>query len=145
MDYLKLFLIIALALISSVTIAEQDCEPTPHRTTGTHYKPVTVEKINVSKGIIVRGQILDWDCNPIPNAKVSHWQGGEAGRYVDYLYAYMYADDQGRFEFESEWPNLPTPHIHFIIEANGYQILETQWRGRERQDVIEFDMVLTPN
>ena len=142
---MRILLIFLITLLPMHAFADSDCEPTPHRTTGTHYKPVTVEKVNVGKGIVVKGQILDWDCNPVPGAKVSHWQGGEAGRYVDYLYAYMYADDEGRFEFESEWPNLPTPHIHFIIEAEGFDILETQWRGRDRQDVIEFDMVLTPS
>ena len=139
-----LSVLLLILLLPTHAFAEGDCEPTLHRTTGTHYKPVTVEKVNVSTGITVKGQILDWDCQPIPNAKISHWQGGESGRYEDRLYAYMYADAEGKYEFESEWPNLPTPHIHFIIEADGYDVLETQWRGRERLEVIEFNMVLTP-
>ena len=121
----------------------EPCEPTPHRTTGTHYKPVTEQKVNVSKGVIVRGRILAApDCQPIANAKVAHWQGGEQGQYTDALRAFMYADEQGYFQFETEWPNMPIPHIHFIITADGYQKLETQWIGDERQTEIEFDMVL---
>lgn len=141
---MRVLFLVLVTLLPAHVFAMKECQPTEHRTTGTHYKPVTVEKVNVGKGIVVKGQILDWDCNPVPGAKISHWQGGEDGRYVDYLYAYMFADKEGRFEFESEWPNLPTPHIHFIIEAEGFDVLETQWRGRKRQDVIEFDMVLTP-
>ena len=120
-----------------------DCTPTPHRTTGTHYKPVTEQKGNVSTGILVRGRILAApDCMPVANARVAHWQAGENGRYVDRLRAYLYSDATGRYEFETEWPNLFTPHIHFIVTADGYDILETQWVGGERTNRIEFDMVL---
>ena len=119
----------------------ENCEPTPHRTTGTHYKPVTEQKINVSKGITVRGQVLSFpDCKPVSNAKVAHWQGGEEGRYVDNLRAFMFTDDQGRYEFETEWPNMPSPHIHFIITAEGHEILEAQWIGSERQTEINFNL-----
>lgn len=120
-----------------------DCVPTPHRTTGTHYKPVTKQKINISKGIIVRGRVLAApDCAAVANAKVAHWQAGEEGEYADRLRAYLFTDTDGRYEFETEWPNLFTPHIHFIVTAEGYQTLETQWIGSERTKLIEFDLVL---
>ena len=131
-------------IIAPFSISAENCEPTPHRTTGTHYKPVTEQKINVGKGITVRGQVLSFpDCKPVANAKVAHWQGGEKGRYVDELRAYMFTDDQGRYEFETEWPNMPNPHIHFIVTAEGHEILETQWFGSERQTEINFDLVLS--
>ena len=136
---LPVLLLVSLPIIASAG----ECEPTPHRSTGTHYKPVTVEKVNIGKGVMVYGQILAApNCKPIPNAKIAHWQGGEEGRYKDHLYAYMYADDEGKFAFETEWPNMPTPHIHFIISAEDYETLETQWRGTKRQTEIIFDMVL---
>ena len=120
-----------------------NCEPTPHRTTGTHYKPVTIEKVDLSEGIIVKGRILSAaDCQPIPHAKIARWQGGESGRYEDHLYAFMFADEQGRYEYSTEWPNLPTPHIHFIVSADGFKSVETQWIGDKRQYIIEFDIVL---
>lgn len=123
----------------------ESCIPTPHRTTGTHYKPVTEQRINVSQGVIVRGQILQSpDCAPVANARVAHWQAGEDGRYQDQLRAYLFTDENGRFSFETEWPNLRPPHIHFIVTADGYERLETQWVGGKRQDVIEFNMVLDP-
>ncbi len=130
-------------LVSPLAAHSMDCIPTPHRTTGTHYEPVTDQKINVSKGVTVRGRILAaTDCTAITNAKVAHWQAGEDGEYVDRLRAYLFTDTNGRYEFETEWPNLFTPHIHFIVTADGYRILETQWIGSKRTNLIEFDMVL---
>lgn len=127
-------------------VMAEDCEPTPHRTTGTHYAPVTVYKVNVSQGVTVRGRILTApDCMPLGNAKVAHWQADENGEYVDRLRAYLFTDADGYFEFETEWPNLLPPHIHFIVTAEGYEKLETQWRGTERTTLIEFDMVLQHN
>jgi protocatechuate 3,4-dioxygenase beta subunit len=132
---------ILLTLLSQPVVAE--CIPTPHRTTGTHYKPVTVEMTDISKGEIFRGRILAApDCKPVAHARVAHWQAGENGRYVDRLRAYMFTDAEGRYQFETEWPNLFSPHIHFIVTADGYRKLETQWVGDERQANIEFDMVL---
>ena len=120
-----------------------DCVPTPHRTTGNHYKPVTEYKIDVSQGLVVRGQVLaEPDCAPVSNARVAHWQADETGEYVDRLRAYLYTDDKGRYEFRTEWPNLSVPHIHFIVKADGYQTLETQWIGEERVDSVNFNMVL---
>ncbi len=139
--YLILLFFVILTPLSTVA---ENCNPTPHRSTGTHYKPVTVEKVNVSKGVTVKGRVLsEIGCKPIANAKIAHWQGSENGRYEDYLYAYMFTDEEGRYEFETEWPNMPIPHIHFIVTAKGFNTLETQWIGDQRQKVIEFDMVVT--
>ena len=122
-----------------------ECIPTPHRTTGTHYAPVTEHKINISKGVVVQGRILSWpDCTPVANAKIAHWQAGENGRYVDRLRAYLFTDKDGRYHFETEWPDMRTPHIHFIVTNKGYRTLETQWVGFERTKRINFDMVLEP-
>ena len=130
-------------LILALPVHAGDCIPTPHRTTGTHYEPVTVQRTDVSRGVIVRGQVLAApDCQPIAQARVAHWQAGENGRYTDSLRAYLFSDAEGRFEFETEWPNLRPPHIHFIVTAEGYDTLETQWVGAERQDEIDFTMVL---
>ena len=142
MKTIKLTLVILASGICSQAISKE-CIPTPHRTTGTHYEPVTVEKINVSTGIKVRGHILaSPDCAPVAGAKVAHWQAGEDGKYADRLRAYLFTDANGYFEFETEWPDLNPPHIHFITSADGFDTLETQWVGQKRQHVIEFNMVL---
>lgn len=135
-----------LCLTLFATVSADTCLPTPHRTTGTHYEPVTVQKKNISQGLIVRGQVQATpECTPVAKAKVAHWQAGEDGRYRNRLRAYLFTDEQGRFEFETEWPNLDPPHIHFIVTATGFETLETQWVGNRRQSDIHFTMVLTPS
>jgi len=133
---------VLLTLIVPTGFAGQ-CISTPHRTTGTHYEPVTRQQGNISKGLVVRGQVLAApDCLPVKNAKVAHWQAGEDGYYQDRLRAYLFTDEQGQFEFETEWPNLNPPHIHFIVTARDYKKLETQWIGQSRKKTIDFNMVL---
>lgn len=136
-------LLASVILMCSTALHAGECAPTPHRTTGTHYKPVTEQRGDVSKGLRVSGRILAApECTPVPNARVAHWQAGEDGHYADHLRAYLYADVGGVYAFETEWPALEPPHIHFIVSAEGYQVLETQWVGDQRTDRIEFDMVL---
>jgi len=132
-----------LLLILSAPAHAMDCTPTPHRTTGTHYEPVTEHRIDVSKGVIVHGQVLAApNCTPVAHARVAHWQAGENGRYSEKFRAYLFTDAEGRFRFETEWPNLRSPHIHFIVTARGFKKLETQWIGDKRQKEIVFDLVL---
>ena len=140
MKYAGLF---SLFLVLTTPVYASDCTPTPHRTTGTHYEPVTVNKIDISTGVLVRGRVLEsFDCTPIASARVAHWQAGEDGRYSDDLRAYLFTDEEGNFRFKSEWPNLIPPHIHFIVTADGYDSLETQWIGDDEQKEINFTMVL---
>jgi protocatechuate 3,4-dioxygenase beta subunit len=57
------------------------------------------------------------------------------------LRAFLFTDEEGRFSFETEWPSLVPPHIHFIVTADGFDRIETQWIGDKRQKVIVFTMV----
>lgn len=142
----RLWLTVVCLFALPLAAAAGECTPTPQRTTGTHYAPVTEQKINVGTGVVVRGRILAApECTPVANARIAHWQADADGHYVDRLRAWLFADADGRYYFETEWPNLPVPHIHFIVTAAGYEVLETQWRGSERRDLIEFDMVLRRN
>ena len=145
MNTFRLLLILILVGLSGTALA-RDCKPTAHRTTGTHYKPVTEQGGDIGKGLIIRGRILaSQDCSPVVNARVAHWQAGENGHYQDRLRAYLITDAQGRFQFETEWPNLNPPHIHFIVSRDGFRTLETQWRGSEIKPAINFEMVLEKN
>ncbi len=137
-----LVIVLFVYLLPFAAMAE-NYRPTPHRTTGTHYVPITEHKVNISQGVTVRGRILAApNCIPVANAKIAHWQADKNGEYVDRLRAYLFSDANGYFEFGTEWPNLSPPHIHFIVTAEGYQVLETQWRGDNPISLIEFDMVL---
>jgi len=99
---------------------------------------LTLQRINVSQGVTLRGRILAApDCIPIANAKIVHWQAVENGQYVDRLRAYKFSNSDGDYEFEkTEWPNLSSSHIHFIVTAEGYEVIEIQWRGWKK---YEFD------
>ena len=140
---IRLLLTIIIAVMPFTEIMADTCEPTPHRTTGTHYEPVTVSKTNVGKGVTIIGKILAApNCDPVSDAKIAHWQADENGQYVDKLRAFLYSDKDGNYEFDTEWPDLSIPHIHFIVTKDGYDVLETQWVGTERTKRIEFNMVL---
>lgn len=134
--------IITVVLLFTGLAQAKECIPTPHRTTGTHYAPVTVEKTDISKGVIFKGRVLNTECQPVIHAKVAHWQAGKDGRYHDRLRAFLYTDDAGVFKFETEWPKLKPPHIHFIVTAESYEVLETQWIGDSPKTHIEFVLVL---
>ena len=140
---IRLLFFVTIVFTPFAVILADTCEPSPHRTTGTHYEPVTESKVNISKGVIVAGKILAApDCEPVSGAKIAHWQADESGEYVDRLRAYLFADEDGSYQFETEWPNLSVPHIHFIVTKDGHQVLETQWVGTQRKDQIEFNMIL---
>jgi len=123
-----------------------NCEATVARTSGTHFKPVTTQKTDIGRGLVVSGRILSaGDCKPIANARISHWQAGDNGIYQDRLRAYLYSNNKGRYRFHTEWPAAIVPHIHFIVSTGGYRTVGTQWIGDERTKEIKFDIVLQQN
>ncbi len=139
--YFPVLITLLVAMVAPVSSA--DCVPTPHRTTGTHYEPVTEQRADVGKGLVFEGRVLAMpDCRPVAGARVAHWQADQYGHYTDALRAYLYTDDQGRFRFETVWPNLRPPHIHFIASKDGYHTLETQWIGKSPLSSVNFDMVI---
>jgi protocatechuate 3,4-dioxygenase beta subunit len=131
-----------LILISPPVLSET-CKPTEQMSQGTHYKPITLQKINIGQGLYIKGTVLSaTDCSPIENARIEHWQTNSNGKYVDELRAYLLSDTNGKFEFETEWPAAPVPHIHFIIHAEGHIKLVTQWIGSEKLENINLKLVL---
>ena len=105
--------------------------------------------------MMVKGRVLDTDGAPIANAKVDVWQANDEGFYdvqqkghqPDFnLRGVFRTDDQGRYWFNAVRPKFyPIPddgpvgkmlarmgrhpfrpaHLHYIIEANGYETLTT--------------------
>ena len=118
-----------LMMLHSVNSFAQ-CKLTESMTPGTHYKPVNVLQVNTGKGFTVNGYVrAQGDCKPVPGAKVAHWQTSSKGKYEDHLRAYMLTDRNGYYSFHTERPGGETPRIHFMIIANGYKTLITQWVG----------------
>lgn len=138
---LTLFFII---LFSPATPAAE-CTATNSVPPGPNYRPVDRHAVDVSSGLVISGQILEvGSCRPIPQAKIVHWQPSARGDYDDALRAYLYSDAQGRYAFSTEWPSSLVPHIYFMVEAEGYQTVITQWVGDLPVDKTQFDVVLTP-
>lgn len=134
-----------MAALVSATVDAAECKPTPSMFKGTHFKPITQEKSDIGKGLVVQGRVLAApDCRPVPGAMISHWQAGVQGRYVDHLRAWMISGEDGSYRFETEWPALPTPHIHFIVTAEGFRPLTTQWVGDKPVEQVGFDIILSP-
>ncbi len=139
--------LIALSILLTMATAQgNDCTPTPTRSSGTHFKPIKTRAIDIGEGLLVKGKILSaTTCNPIPGARIAHWQAGENGQYQDRLRAYLYSIRNGDYSFNTEWPAAFVPHIHFRVSAKGYKTLSTQWIGDERVGEMTFNMVLVPN
>ena len=136
-----------LAGLMPVVAAAADCTPTPGRTIGTHYdiSKATHQPGDIGKGLRVSGQVLSAaDCRPLAGIKVIHWQAGDGGQYLDRLYAWRLTDNNGAFDFETEWPALRPPHIHFLVDTPGYRPLATQWIADGRVEEVRFDIVLQP-
>ena len=144
-QYAVLVMSLFTGVLVSATVCARECDPTPTMFEGTHFEHITQEQIDIGKGLVVQGQVLAApDCRPVPGATISHWQAGEQGRYVDHLRAWMISGEDGGYRFETEWPALDTPHIHFIITAEGFRLLSSQWVGEEPVDRVEFDIILSP-
>lgn len=117
----------------------------------------------------VRGTVKGLDGKPVPNARMNVWQADAEGNY-DVQYAelahaqargVLHADEQGRFHFKtilaeaypipSDGPvgrmlkataNHPwrPAHLHFMIEASGYQRLITHV-FRNHDQYLDSDVV----
>lgn len=117
----------------------------------------------------VRGTVRGLDGKPVPNARMNVWQADAEGnydvQYADLAHAQargvLHADEQGRFHFKtilaeaypipSDGPvgrmlkataNHPwrPAHLHFMIEAPGYQRLITHV-FRNRDQYLDSDVV----
>ena len=133
------------AVLMSATVCAAACDPTPTMFKGTHFKAITQQQVDIGKGLVVQGRVLAApDCHPVLGAKIAHWQAGKKGRYVDHLRAWLISGEDGSYRFETEWPAMHTPHIHFTVTAQGYRPLTTQWVGDESVDRVAFDIILAP-
>lgn len=140
-----------LPLISPIHAGEQlnnkQCSPTTERFIGNNYKPgIAKLSTNTGKGLIMRGRVLSAaNCSPVEGAIIERWQAGNNGKYHNRLRAYSISFPDGSYELETEWPDMPTPHIHFIVTADGFNKLVTQWIPDQKTSEAIFDLVLTPS
>ena len=134
-------------LFTNATFAEdKQCAPTPQRFQGNSYLPnVASPAQDVGKGLVMQGRVLSSaTCEPIPDARIERWQAGNNGTYEMHLRAYMKPQADGNYRFETEWPDMSIPHIHFMVTAEGYRKLTTQWVPNDKVSEATFDLVLEP-
>lgn len=158
---------------SCTTTPEQDLGPFyPHVKTGDGDLDLTTiqGKNGVASGeiILVRGRIVDNNCNPVAGALVEIWQANTHGRYshegdsenknpLDPFFegwGEMLTNANGEYGFKTIKPasyaisantdnpeNWRTPHIHFRVSCRGYhEIVSQMYFPGEKLN--ETDMVL---
>lgn len=82
--------------------------------------------------LVLAGAVLTTDCRPVAGALVDIWQCDDDGNYDNQGYrlrGHQFADEQGRYWFETILPGLypgRTRHIHVKVQAPGGPILTTQ-------------------
>ncbi|APO76938.1 intradiol ring-cleavage dioxygenase protein (plasmid) [Rhizobium etli 8C-3] len=135
-------------------------EPTPAREAGPFFKPNSPLKqdlyLEAPRGerITVAGYVLDDRCRPIPRSLVEIWQADENGEYDRQgfrLRGHQFADEQGRWWFNSVVPALypgRTRHFHLRVQRPGGDVLTTQLffpgePGNARDRIFDETLLMT--
>jgi protocatechuate 3,4-dioxygenase beta subunit len=141
-------LLIMLAIITINADAGERCEPTKPDADGPFYRAGAPQRNQVGEGYILSGSVLSTvDCSPLVGARVEIWLNGPDGKYSDQWRATLYADNKGRYRFESHLPvpyGSRPPHIHIIVNAAGHAELITQYYPQPDTSSATFDLVLIP-
>lgn len=115
-----------------------DDDITPQQTEGPFFTPDSPERTSLLEEglggvlLIVSGQVLDTNCQPIPGALLDFWHADANGVYdnVGYtLRGHQFADEEGRYELTTIFPGLyggRTRHIHVKVQAPNRTVLTTQ-------------------
>ena len=111
---------------------------TPAQTEGPYYtlnspeRSALIEPGMSGTKLIVTGQVLTTDCQPIAKAWLDFWQADDQGAYDNAGYrlrGHLFTDEQGRYTLETvvpgEYPGR-TPHIHVKVQAPNGSILTSQ-------------------
>jgi protocatechuate 3,4-dioxygenase beta subunit len=108
------------------------------QTEGPYYTPNTPQRTSLLETgmagvrLVVSGQVLATDCQPVARALLDFWQADDAGEYDNAGYrlrGHQFADDQGRYTLETVMPGLypgRTRHIHVKVQAPNQPVLTTQ-------------------
>ena len=113
-------------------------DPTPAQTEGPYFKPESPERSSlVEAGItgtrlVLTGQVLNTNCQPVAKALLDWWHADDGGNYDNSgfnLRGHQYTDSKGNFRLETVVPGLypgRTRHLHVKVQAPGQKILTTQ-------------------
>jgi protocatechuate 3,4-dioxygenase beta subunit len=133
-------------MAASAADSGKGCQPTPPDALGPFYKPGAPVRDRVGEGYVLSGVVrAAGDCAPIPGARVEFWLAGPDGNYDDAHRATLFADPQGAFRFESNFPprySFRPPHIHIRVTAEGFRTLVTQHYPAAGKTAGIMDLVL---
>jgi protocatechuate 3,4-dioxygenase beta subunit len=113
-------------------------DPTPEQTEGPFYTPSSPERKSLletdTHGVymLVSGQVLGTDCQPVAGALLDFWHADADGNYDNVgfkLRGHQFADEQGRYELETIMPGLypgRTRHFHVKVQHPNGPVLTTQ-------------------
>jgi protocatechuate 3,4-dioxygenase beta subunit len=111
---------------------------TPAQTEGPYFKagsPETSSLVGQNTAgtpLILMGQVLNADGQPVAGALLDFWQADDNGQYDNRSYAFrghQYADGNGQYTLQTVLPGLypgRTRHIHVKVQAPGGRVLTTQ-------------------
>lgn len=148
MDMVAFILLFLFGLTPAVAAADGRCQPTPADAQGPFYREGAPQRNSIGKGYLLLGEVKSAaDCSPIPGARIEAWTTGPDGRYDERWRATLFANETGRYFFESHYPGpygSRPPHIHLIVNAPGYAELVTQHYPEANSAMGVFDLVLIP-
>lgn len=125
------------------------CAPTEWDEIGPFYRPNAPIRDTIGKGYVLSGTVRSAvDCKAIPHARIEVWQAGPGGSYDDAHRATLFSDQDGRYRLETDFPppySGRPPHIHMLVEVNGYEGRITQHYPKQGAKNATFDLVLPPD
>ena len=78
----------------------------------------------------ISGKVLRWpSCIPVKEATIEFWQANRSGEYSDDQRAMVIADEDGYFEYKSDYPGIyesRPAHIHVKVSNQEIEDLITQ-------------------
>jgi protocatechuate 3,4-dioxygenase beta subunit len=136
----------------------------PVQTEGPYYTPNSPQRRDIrdfgidAETLVVRGRVLDTQCQPLAGAILDFWQTGHDGVYDQHGYryrGYQYTDSFGRFELVTVPPQpygarnrfggFRTAHIHVKVQAQGTPLLTTQLYLPDARENNEIDSLYDPS
>lgn len=170
----RLASMLGLGALVSKTAAAADCRRSPAQMEGPYY-PVTtrddvdfdltriagVDGVAAGEAIIVKGRVVNQECEPVQGALVEIWQANTFGRYdhpdddsgleFDPKFQYWARVTTGRdgtYSFKTVLPGYypsRTRHIHYRVTAPNFRTLTTQlyFKGERRNESDGIYMALT--
>mgnify|MGYP001107470785 CR=1 FL=1 len=142
------FLLLALLAPAGWGAESYRCTPTPWAEIGPFYRPGAPVRSSIGKGYELSGTVRSArDCSPVANARIEVWQVGPDGRYDDDHRATIYSGADGRYRLQTSLPppyGGGRPHIHFVVDARGYDGVITQHYPLKGAKRAGFDLVLLP-